>query len=301
MNLVEQLSQVFSTYFLTPLMNITVFDVLDILLLAAVFYYVVVFIRDRRARTLLVGLVALASVYFLTWLLDLRAAYTLFHALFNVYVIFIVVIFQYDLRDALDKIGTHVLRLHRFGSQAHNVANITSTVGILSEAACELSKEKCGALIVVERSTKLGDYIKTGVELDAMLSCELLGNLFFNRSPLHDGAVIIRNGKVCAAGCILPSSKSSDMSKDMGTRHRAAVGISEQSDAVVIVVSEETGTISIANNGALKRGYNSGTLKDDLFMLLTGSTEQETTSASENFETSEAAQENQEQGGSQAS
>ena len=145
---------------------------------------------------------------------------------------------------------------------------------MLSEAACELSRERCGALIVIERNTKLGDYIKTGVELDALMSCELLGNLFFNRSPLHDGAVIIRAGKVCAAGCILPSSKSQSLPKDLGTRHRAAVGISEQSDAVVIVVSEETGTISIANNGILKRGYNSGTLKDDLFLLLTGNTEE---------------------------
>jgi diadenylate cyclase len=146
---------------------------------------------------------------------------------------------------------------------------------VLSEAACDLSKEKCGALIVIERDSKLGDYIKTGVELDANMSCELLGNLFFNRSPLHDGAVIIRNGKICAAGCILPSSKSTDIPKELGTRHRAAVGISEQSDAVVIVVSEETGNISIANNGILKRGYNSGTLKDDLFLLLSGNTEEE--------------------------
>ena len=295
MNFLDQLVQLFNTYFLAPLMNITVFDVVDILLLAIVFYYVVVFVRDRRARTLIVGLVALAGVYFLTWLFDLRAAYTLFHTLFDGYMIFIVIIFQYDLRDALDRIGTRVLRLHRFGSQAHTVANVTSTVGILSEAACDLSKEKCGALIVIERSSKLGDYIKTGVELDALLSCELLGNLFFNRSPLHDGAVIIRDGKVCAAGCILPSSKSSNISKDLGTRHRAAVGISEQSDAVVLVVSEETGTISIANNGVLKRGYNSGTLKDDLFMLLVGTTEPSNSHVPESFSAEE--QEDDQQGG----
>lgn len=305
-NFVDQVSQAFYTYFLTPVKNISLFDVIDILLLSAVFYCVVVFVRNRRARTMIVGLVALAVIYFLTWLLELRAAYALFHALFDAYMIFIVIIFQYDLRDALDKIGTRVLRLHRFGSQAHTVANITSTVGILSEAACELSKEKCGALIVVERSSKLGDYIKTGVELDAMLSCELLGNLFFNRSPLHDGAVIIRDGKVCAAGCILPSSKSSDVPKDLGTRHRAAVGISEQSDAVVIVVSEETGTISVVNNGVLKRGYNSGTLKDDLFMLLTGGTEQENARILESFQKTEkteaeAEAEEDRQGGSHAS
>ncbi len=275
MNVLDKISELFSDYILAPIKSIGLVDIIDILLLWIVFYYIVIFVRDRRARNLIVGLVALAAVYFLTWVFGLDALYTLLRALFSVYMVFIVIMFQNDLRDALDKIGTSVLRLRQIGTQAHSIASLTATIGVLSEAACDLSKEKCGALIVIERNSKLGDYIKTGVELDANLSCELLGNLFFNRSPLHDGAVIIRNGKICAAGCILPSSKSTDIPKDLGTRHRAAVGISEQSDAVVIVVSEETGNISIANNGILKRGYNSGTLKDDLFLLLSGNTEEE--------------------------
>lgn len=275
MNVLDKIAELFSDYILTPIKSIGIVDIIDILLLWIVFYYIVIFVRDRRARNLIVGLVALAGVYFLTWVCGLNALYTLLRALFSVYMVFIVIMFQNDLRDALDKIGTSVLRLRQIGTQAHSIASLTATVGVLSEAACDLSKEKCGALIVIERGSKLGDYIKTGVELDANMSCELLGNLFFNRSPLHDGAVIIRNGKICAAGCILPSSKSTDIPKELGTRHRAAVGISEQSDAVVIVVSEETGNISIANNGILKRGYNSGTLKDDLFLLLSGNTEEE--------------------------
>ena len=275
MNVLDKIAELFSDYILTPIKSIGIVDIIDILLLWIVFYYIVTFVRDRRARNLIVGLVALAVVYFLTWACGLDALYTLLRALFSVYMVFIVIMFQNDLRDALDKIGTSVLRLRQIGTQAHSIASLTATVGVLSEAACDLSKEKCGALIVIERDSKLGDYIKTGVELDANMSCELLGNLFFNRSPLHDGAVIIRNGKICAAGCILPSSKSTDIPKELGTRHRAAVGISEQSDAVVIVVSEETGNISIANNGILKRGYNSGTLKDDLFLLLSGNTEEE--------------------------
>ena len=275
MNVLDKIAELFSDYILTPIKSIGVVDIIDILLLWIVFYYIVIFVRDRRARNLIVGMVALAVVYFLTWACGLDALYTLLRALFSVYMVFVVIMFQNDLRDALDKIGTSVLRLRQIGTQAHSVASLTATIGVLSEAACDLAKEKCGALIVVERNSKLGDYIKTGVELDANLSCELLGNLFFNRSPLHDGAVIIRNGKICAAGCILPSSKSTDIPKELGTRHRAAVGISEQSDAVVIVVSEETGCISIANNGILKRGYNSGTLKDDLFLLLSGNTEEE--------------------------
>ncbi len=275
MPLLDKLANAFSTYVLSPLKHMNLVDAVDIVFLAVVFYYIFIFVRDRRARNLIMGFVALAVIYFLTWICGLDAMYTLFRALFSVYMIFLIIIFQYDLRDALDKIGTRVLRLHRFGTQPHSIASVTAMIGVLSEAVCDLSKEKCGALIVVERNSKLGDYIKTGVELDAMMSCELLGNLFFNRSPLHDGAVIIRNGKICAAGCILPSSKSSDIPKELGTRHRAAVGISEQSDAVVLVVSEETGTVSIANNGVLKRGYNSGTLKDDLFLLLSGNTEQD--------------------------
>ena len=283
MGFLDKLTDAFSNYVLAPILSIGVVDIIDIFLLAAVFYYIVIFVRDRRARNLIVGLVVLACVYFLTWACGLNALYTLFRALFSVYMVFIVIIFQYDLRDMLDKIGTSVLRWRQFGTNAHSVASLTAMIGVLSESACELSKERCGAMIVIERNSKLGDYIKTGVELDAQMSCELFGNLFFNRSPLHDGAVIIRNGKICAAGCILPSSKSADIPKELGTRHRAAVGISEQSDAIVIVVSEETGTISIANNGILKRGYNSGTLKDDLFLLLSGNTEEENSHFLQNY------------------
>lgn len=270
----ENIVNAFHLYVVTPFANIGWNDVLDIVGLAIIFYYIFLFARNRRAQSLFIGLAVFGAAYLLTWALELQALFSLLDAFFNVFMIFLIVIFQRELRDVLDKLGGGAMQLRHLGTQTHSVASVTATIGVLSEAACDLSREKCGALIVVERNTKLGDYIKTGVEVDALLSCELLGNLFFNRSPLHDGAVIIRDGKICAAGCILPSSKSSTIPKELGTRHRAAVGISEQSDAVVLVVSEETGTISIANNGILKRGYNSGTLKDDLFLLLTGATEE---------------------------
>ena len=271
---IHKISELFSTYILTPLQGFGWRDAVDILLLAVILYCVLRFVRDRRAWTLLVGFAALGVFYLLTWVLKLQAVYTVLHAFFSMYIVFIIVIFQRELRDALEKIGGAILQLRRIGTPAQSMADVAATIGILSDAACDLSREKCGALIVIERNTKLGDYIKTGIVLDAQMSCELFGNLFFNRSPLHDGAVIVRRGKIAAAGCILPSSKSSAIPKELGTRHRAAVGISEQSDAVVIVVSEETGIISIANNGVIKRNYNSGTLKDDLFLLLTGSTEE---------------------------
>lgn len=272
---VDKLANFFSSYILEPIKNIGWRDVVDILLLAVILYYLLRFVRDRRAWTLLVGFAVIGVFYIVTQALDLRVVNMVLRAFFDMYIVFIIVIFQREIRDALEKIGGTVLQLRKFGTPAQSVADITAIIGVLSEAACDLSREKCGALIVIERNTKLGDYIKTGIELDAQMTCELFGNLFFNRSPLHDGAVIVRDGKISAAGCILPSSKSSAIPKELGTRHRAAVGISEQSDAVVIVVSEETGVISIANNGILKRGYNSGTLKDDLFLLLTGSTEQD--------------------------
>ncbi len=268
------LSDAFFTYIVGPFKNIGWNDIIDIVFLAIILYYILRFVRDRRAWTLLIGFCALGVLYLITWWLQLHAVLSLMNAFFSMYAVFIIVIFQRELRDALEKIGSGVLQLRHIGAPSQSVASITATIGVLSEAACELSKEKRGALIVVERNTKLGDYVKTGVELNAQMSCELFGNLFFDRSPLHDGAVIVRNGLISAAGCILPSSKNADIPKDLGTRHRAAVGISEQSDAVVIVVSEETGTISIANNGILKRGYNSGTLKDDLFWLLSGSSEE---------------------------
>jgi diadenylate cyclase len=185
--------------------------------------------------------------------------------------VLIVVVFQNDICELLDKLGAKFKRLQSITKRTqHDVANVTATIAYLSDSAVELSKERTGALIVVERSSKLGEYIKTGVAIDGVISVELMCNLFYNHSPLHDGAVIVRDGKVAAAGCILPSSKNNALPKELGTRHRAAVGISEQSDAVVIVVSQATGGISIANNGVLKRGYTSGTLRDDLFLLLAG-------------------------------
>ncbi len=271
---INKISEALSTYVLAPLQNFGWRDAVDIILLAVILYYVLRFVRDRRAWTLLVGFVALNAFYFLTWLLELRTVYTVLSAFSGAYIVFIIVMFQRELRDALEKIGGTILQLRHIGAPTQSIADVAATIGVLSDAACDLSREKCGALIVIERNTKLGDYVKTGIELNATMSCELFGNLFFNRSPLHDGAVIVRGGKIAAAGCILPSSKSSAIPKELGTRHRAAVGISEQSDAVVIVVSEETGIISIANNGVLKRNYNSGTLKDDLFLLLTGGTEE---------------------------
>ena len=149
------------------------------------------------------------------------------------------------------------------------MATINAEIDAICAAASDLSREKVGALIVIERSTKLGEYIKSGVLIDAVISPHILRNLFFNKAPLHDGAVIIRNSRICAAGCFLPLTTQEDLDKDLGTRHRAAIGMSEISDAVVIIVSEETGTISLSVDGNLKRNYNYSSLKQELNVLLT--------------------------------
>ena len=143
-----------------------------------------------------------------------------------------------------------------------------NAITAICEAASELSREYTGALIVIERSTPLGEIIKTGTVINADVNVSLLKNIFFNKAPLHDGAVIIRGGRICAAGCFLPMSTNDDIIKDLGTRHRSAIGMSENSDAIIIVVSEETGTISLAIDGQLRRNYDYNTLKTELSNLL---------------------------------
>ena len=149
-----------------------------------------------------------------------------------------------------------------------NIDHITKAIGTITETACDLAMEKTGALIVIERDTKLGEHMKTGTVLNAELSSQLLKNIFYNKAPLHDGAVILRNYRVYAAGCFLPLSFNENLDDSLGTRHRAAIGISELSDAIVIVVSEETGRISIVCNGEIKRNYSYNSLKKELTKML---------------------------------
>ena len=160
--------------------------------------------------------------------------------------------------------------IKRLGSDSGDQTNIMEAIDSVCDAVFEMARSKTGALIVFERSTKLGEYIKSGVVLNAHISRRLLGNIFFNKAPLHDGAVIIRDYRVYAASCMLPLSSTDDIMVSLGTRHRAAIGITEMSDAVVVVVSEETGVVSMAVNGTLKRNYRRITLKQELLNILVG-------------------------------
>ena len=197
----------------------------------------------------------------------MRAIQFVFKNFYQVGITAIIIVFQPELRAALEKMGgaAPLTSLKGLGSgENRDMVALTHAVDNLCEAVCDLSLDKTGALIVIERSTKLGEYIKPGDEINSVLSPMLVRNIFFNKAPLHDGAVIIRDMRILAAGCLLPLSTNSEIDKNLGTRHRAGIGITEVSDAVVIIVSEETGIISLAVGGELKRNFNYNSLKKEL-------------------------------------
>lgn len=239
-------------------------DVVDIFVVSVIIYYAVKFIRDRRAAKLLIGIVLLVIIYFLSDLLRMNALNFLMTNIFQVGMIALIIVFQPELRTALEKVGgTSLSSINRI-VDVKNMQKTLETIEIISRAAEEFSRNRTGALIVIERTTRLGDIIKTGTLVGAEISVKLLGNLFFNKSPLHDGAVIISGNKIVAAGCILTLSSDTDMLFHVGTRHRAGLGMSENSDAVIIIVSEESGRISLAVDGILTRDYSYSMLKETL-------------------------------------
>lgn len=248
-------------------------DLLDILIVSIMIYYVVKFIRDRRASKLAIGICLILAMLFISNVLMMRTMNFLLSNIVQVGLIALLIIFQPELRSALEKVGgTSFKTLKNTVAPKDKDHSKAKTDGIsnICQAVCELSQEYTGALIIIERNTPLGDIIKTGTIINADICVSMLKNIFFNKAPMHDGAVVIRNNRVYAAGCFLPISTNDDIIKDLGTRHRSAIGMSENSDAVVIVVSEETGTISVALNGELRRNYDYNTLKNELVSLLGG-------------------------------
>lgn len=258
----------FHEYFLSTVANIGFVDIVDILILALIFYYLYRFIRDRRAGKLALGLLLIVALFVMSSAFNMYALEYILQNFYQVGLIAILIVFQPELRAALEKVGgTSFLGLKGITSDAGLSATHDKIEAICS-AVSDMARDKVGALIVIEDTTKLGEYIKSGVIVDSVISPSILKNLFFNKAPLHDGAVIIRENRVCAAGCFLPLSTNEDIDIDLGTRHRAALGLSEISDAIVIVVSEETGSISLAKDGKLSRGYNYSSLKQELNALL---------------------------------
>lgn len=249
-------------------------DFFDILLVSILLYYVYKFIRDRRAGKLAVGVFIIVLISVLSNLFGLSALSFLINNFFQIGLLALVVIFQPELRAALEKAGGNSLRgLRALGLR--DSQSVEQLVDAICDAACELSKDKTGALIVFENETKLGDIIASGTIVNADVSAYLLRNIFFVNTPLHDGAVVIRSGRVYAAGCFLPLSENQEIDKQLGTRHRAAIGMTEVSDALVLVVSEESGVISLVSGGKIKRNYTYASLRKALISFY--SAEEETT------------------------
>ncbi len=253
---------------LQTLQSITIVDFIDIFFVAVILYYAFRFVRERRAGKLAVGIIFFAVFLVLSDLLGMHALKYIFQNLFQVGVIALIVLFQPELRSALEKVGGSSLKGLKNVSDSKGSSAWMLAIREVSSAASQMAAEKTGALIVFERGTRLGEIAATGTISDAQISAYLLRNIFFNKAPLHDGAVLLRDGRIYAAGCLLPLTHQSDLNRDLGTRHRAAIGLSENSDAVVVVVSEETGIISLAVDGHLSRGYNADTLRSRLTELI---------------------------------
>lgn len=240
-------------------------DLIDISILAVVIYQLMKVIRETRAMQLLKGIALLLLMLLLSDWLNLTAINYILGNTVQVGVFAIVVIFQPELRNVLERVGrSKAGKLMDIFSGANDGEKALKVIDELCEAAENLSRTKTGALIVIERQTKLGDVIRTGSIINADMSAPLLENIFVPNTPLHDGAVIVRDDRIYVAGCLLPLTSNSNLSLELGTRHRAALGISEASDAMVIVVSEETGKISIAINGTLTRNLDRNSLNKAL-------------------------------------
>ena len=237
-------------------------DAVDILLLTFLFTFAFKFLKNRKAGALIVGIVICLVVLILATLFDLPGIKFILSGVFQIGVLAVVIIFQPEIREILEKMGSGSLK---------SITNLTDrnqkkqlqykVIDNVCKAVQILSVEKTGALIVIERTTQLDDIIHSGVTLNADVGDSLLRNIFYNRAPLHDGAVVIEGGKITAASCILPLPQRTEVDSDLGTRHRAAIGLSEISDAIIIVVSEETGVISIAKESELTRYYTAEKLR----------------------------------------
>lgn len=253
--------------FLTGLtLQESVKEIIDILIVSYVIYKAIMLLRGTRAIQLLQGIVVVFAVWALSIWFHLNTLQWLMSQLFTYGVMAIIVIFQPELRRALEQLGRGKLFSRSSTDEDHEV---NRRIGEIVKTVNHLSRRRIGALIVFERETGLSDYIESGIPMGSQITSELLINIFIPNTPLHDGAVIIRQNQIMAAGCYLPLSENPFISKELGTRHRAAIGMSEISDAISVVVSEETGQISLAINGQIVRDIKEESLISKLFEGLT--------------------------------
>lgn len=234
--------------------SITFMDIIDILLMSYLVYLLIKLIRETRAGQLVKGIFFIMAAYIISNIIGLKAMSYIIKSALDIGLLALLIMFQPEIRRALEKAGRTKIGMSLFsiGDSGDTASRWRTAIEAICDSCVDLSATKTGALIVLERQTKLGEQIDTGTVMNAEPSKELFGNIFFKNTPLHDGAVIMRDGMILAAACFLPKPQKEELiNKKLGSRHRAAIGMSENSDAVVIVVSEETGHISVAENGVL--------------------------------------------------
>ena len=237
-------------------------DFIEIIILAGIIFLAFQLLKGRKAGALATGLIVLACLSFLANVLKFEVLYSLFSTILGSGLLVVIIIFQPEIRDALEKIGNGSLKgIMSFSDRKKKKEQYRNSIDYICSAVSDLAKESTGALIVVERSIRLSDVTKTGVIIDSNVNDLLIRNLFYDKAPLHDGAIVISGDRIVAAGCFLPLTQRVDLDSSLGTRHRAAMGMAERSDAIVIVVSEETGVISVAYDFSLERNLKPSDLK----------------------------------------
>ena len=246
------------------LLSIQVTDYIDIVVLAFVMYRLLLLVQSTKMASLLKGLFIFFAILLLSSVFNLNGIYFILSRLVQWGVLALIILFQPEIRRALEELGSRKFNVFSLFTHGGNINVMEQTISQTVLACTEMSKSCTGALIVVEREILLDDMVRSGTVLDASVSSELLKNIFFVKAPMHDGAVIIRNGRVLGAGCMLPLSKNVNLSRELGMRHRAGIGMSENSDATVVIVSEESGSISVAIGGMLKRHLKPETLENIL-------------------------------------
>ena len=254
--------------YLTPPKDIEIIDIIQVIIIAYLVYHLILWVKNTRAYTLLKGILLIIAFVILASVFRMQAILWILQNLSLVAITALVIIFQPELRKALERVGhsnpiTSFLSLNRLGS-ADNSRYTDHFITEVVRACANMSESKTGALIVIEEDVRLDEVAETGIEIDAAVSGQLLENLFVKNTPMHDGAVIIRNGRLIAATCYLPLSENTNLNKELGTRHRAGVGITEISDALALMVSEETGKIACAHEGVLQTGLSTSELREVL-------------------------------------
>ena len=249
-------------------------DAVDIISIGFIIYYLIKLVRETRAVQLVKGIFILLVLYGFAYMFKLTMLTAMLNRFFEFAVLVLFIVFQPEMRKVLEQLGRSNYTYRRIknvftdSSNEEDILKQKKTISVFVNAVMQLHSTKTGALIVFERRTRLGDIANTGTIINATPSLMMIGNIFFNKAPLHDGAMIVRDNMIYAAGCILPLTHNKKVDDNLGTRHRAALGVSEESDAVVVVVSEETGSVSIALNGELTRDYTRESLTNELNRLL---------------------------------